>query len=66
MLNHLEDSKFRHALKRKDIQFSIAWQQDRFFRFYRGNRLQEAMQEALDAMKTTEQDVEMIDQAQGS
>ena len=62
MLNHLDDAKFRNALKRKDIQFSIAWQQDRFFRFYRFNRLQEA----LDAMEEPKPDDEMIDQAQNA
>lgn len=59
MLDHLEDSKFRSALKRKDVQFSIAWQQDRFFRFYRGNRLQAA----LDSIKSAQQDEEMVEHA---
>jgi hypothetical protein len=44
MLNHLDDPKFRSAIKRKDIENAIGWQQHRFFNHYRNNRLQQAVE----------------------
>ena len=39
MLQQVQKAEFRKALKRRDIQISIAWQQDFFFRHFRANRL---------------------------
>lgn len=46
MLRQVQKPEFRKALKRRDIQIAIAWQQDYFFRHFRTNRLRDQGAEA--------------------
>jgi len=45
MLDNLQDSGFRKALKQKNVQLSIEWQQQYFYQYWRANRMREARQE---------------------
>lgn len=44
MLDNLEDPGFRKALKQKNVQLSIEWQQQYFYQYWRANRMREADQ----------------------
>jgi hypothetical protein len=44
MLEQVQKPEFRKALKRKDVQIAIAWQQDYFYRHFRKNRLKQQAQ----------------------
>ena len=56
MLQQVQKPEFRKALKRRDVQIAIAWQQDYFFRHFRTNRLRAQAEDARAAAKDAQRE----------